>query len=194
VLETYERMRTGPRADEKEWDEKLTGKTATALKDKYKIAFDRTKMVPEDDDLCDRLFQAGLEMLETMGVYNINTHRVCKYTEDEILTAVTTAPAELTLGQDRDSRKLKARRFDDPRPPLVQGGPTGSPVTEEIFIPTIEAYAREPMVDSIVDGVMNTILGANPVPGTPYEYAASRAEAVQVREAMARAGRPGMAF
>jgi methylamine--corrinoid protein Co-methyltransferase len=194
VLETWERLRTGPRADEKEWDEKLTGKTASALKDKYKIAFDRTKMVPEDNDLCDRLFQAGMEMLLTMGIYNINTHRVCKYTEDEVLTAIAVAPDCLTLGEDRDSRQLKARKFDDPRPPINQGGPTGSPVTEEIFLSTMEAYAREPLVDSIVDGVVNTILGKDPIPGTPYEYAASRAEAVQVREAMARAGRPGMAF
>ena len=36
VLETWERLRTGPRFDEKEWDEKLTGKTATALKDKVR--------------------------------------------------------------------------------------------------------------------------------------------------------------
>jgi methylamine--corrinoid protein Co-methyltransferase len=58
----------------------------------------------------------------------------------------------------------------------------------------MEAYAREPLVDTIVDGVVNTILGKDPIPGTPYEYAASRAEAVEVRQAMARAGRPGMAF
>ena len=194
VLETWERLRTGPRADEKEWDEKLTGSTATKLKEKYKLQFDRSKIIPTDDDLCDRLFEAGKEMLLTMGIYGMNTHRVCKYTEDELLTAIAVAPSELTLGEGRDSRQLKERKFDDPRPPLNQGGPTGSPVTEEIFISTMEAYAREPMVDSIVDGVVNTILGKNPIPGTPYEYAASRAEAVQVREAMARAGRPGMAF
>ena len=194
VLETWERLRTGPREDEKTWDEKLTGSTATKLKEKYKLQFDRSKIIPTDDDLCDRLFHAGFEMLETMGVYGMNTHRVCKYTEDEILTALAVAPDCLTIGEDRDSRQLKARKFDDPRPPINQGGPTGSPVTEEIFLATMEAYAREPLVDSIVDGVVNTILGKDPIPGTPYEYAASRAEAVEVRQAMARAGRPGMAF
>jgi len=194
VLETWDRMKTGPKVDEKEWDEKLTGQTATKLKEKYKLQFDRSKIVPTDNDLCDRLFQAGLEMLETMGIYNINTHRVCKYTKEEILTAIEVAPAELTLGEGRDSRQLKDRKFDDPRPPLVQGGPTGSPVSEEIFTQTHEAYARESLVDSIVDGVMNTFNGHDPIPGTPYEYAASRMEATQVRLAMQRAGRPGMAF
>ena len=194
VLETWDRMKTGEKVDEKLWDEKLTGQTATKLKEKYKLQFDRSKMIPTDNDLCDRLFQAGLEMLETMGIYNINTHRVCKYTHDEIVTAIEAAPAELTLGEGRDSRQLKDRKFDDPRPPLVQGGPTGSPVSEEIFTATHEAYARESLIDSIVDGVMNTFNGHDPIPGTPYEYAASRMEATQVRLAMARAGRPGMAF
>ena len=194
VLETWERHLTGPRVDEKEWDEKLTGETARKLKEKYKLQFDRSKIIPTDNDLCDRLYQAGLEMLVTMGVYNINTHRVAKYTEEEILTAVAVAPDELTLGEGRDSRQLKARKFDDPRPPLNQGGPTGSPVSEEIFTATMEAYARESLVDSIVDGVMNTFNGYAPVPRQPYEYAASRMEAQQVRLAMQRAGRPGMAF
>jgi len=194
VLETWDRMKTGEKVDEKLWDEKLTGQTATKLKEKYKLQFDRTKMVPTDNDLCDRLFQAGLEMLETMGIYNINTHRVCKYTHDEIMTAIEVAPDCLTIGEGRDSRQLKARKFDDPRPPLCQGGPTGSPVSEEIFTQTHEAYARESLVDSIVDGVMSTFNGHDPIPGTPYEYAASRMEATQVRLAMARAGRPGMAF
>lgn len=193
-LETWDRHLSGPRVDEKEWDEKLTGETAAKLKEKYKLQFDRSKIVPTDNDLCDRLYQAGLEMLVTMGVYNINTHRVCKYTEEEILTAIAVAPDCLTIGEGRDSRQLKARKFDDPRPPLNQGGPTGSPVSEDIFTATMEAYARESLVDSIVDGVMNTFNGKDPIPRTPYEYCASRMEAQQVRLAMQRAGRPGMAF
>jgi methylamine--corrinoid protein Co-methyltransferase len=194
VLETWDRHLSGPIVNEKEWDEKLTGGTARKLKEKYKLQFDRSKIVPTDNDLCDRLYQAGLEMLVEMGVYNINTHRVAKYTEEEVLTAVEVAPAELTLGEGRDSRQLKDRKFDDPRPPLVQGGPTGSPVSEDIFTPTMEAYARESLVDTIVDGVMNTFNGHDPIPRQPYEYAASRMEAQQVRLAVARAGRPGMAF
>ena len=194
VLETWDRHLTGPRVDEKEWDEKITGATATKLKEKYKIKFDRSKIVPEDDALCDRLFQAGFDMLVEMGVYNINTHRVAKYTREEIQTAIAVAPECITLGEGRDSRQLKARRFDDPRPPLNQGGPTGSPVSEDIFMPTMEAYARESTVDTIVDGVLNSFNGKDPVPRTPYEYAASRFEAQEIRLAMARAGRPGMAF
>ena len=61
VLETWDRHLSGPMADEKEWDEKLTGGTATKLKEKYKLQFDRSKIIPDDDALCDRLYQAGFE-------------------------------------------------------------------------------------------------------------------------------------
>ena len=107
VFETYDRMRTGPRMSEKEWDEVLTFKTAHALKEKYKLQFDRSKIVPTDNDLCDRLFQAGVEMLVTQGYFNMDTGRICKYTEDEVMMAVTAAPDCITLGEGKDSKQLR---------------------------------------------------------------------------------------
>ena len=194
VFETYDRMRTGPRMSEKEWDEVLTFKTAHALKEKYKLQFDRSKIVPTDNDLCDRLFRAGVEMLVTQGYFNMDTGRICKYTEDEVMMAVTAAPDCVTLGEGKDSKELKMRKFDDPRPPINQGGPTGAPVSEAIFVNMMEAYAREPLVDSIVDGVVATLNGHEPKPGSPYEIAACKAEATGIRWAQQRAGRPGMAM
>jgi len=194
VFETYDRMRSGPKVTEKEWDEVLTFKNAHALKEKYKLQFDKSKIVPTDNDLCDRLFRAGVELLVTMGYFNMDTCRVCKYTEDEVMMAVATAPSSITLGEGKDSEQLKARKFDDPRPPLCQGGPTGAPVSENIFTSMMEAYAREPLIDSIVDGVVATWNGHEPKPGSPYEIAAVKQEAYGIRNAQQRAGRPGMAM
>jgi len=133
-------------------------------------------------------------MLVEMGVYCMDTGRVIKYTEDEVMMAVAGAPRELTLGEGRDARQLAARSFDDPRPPLNQGGPTGAPVSENIFISMHEAYAREPLVDAIVNGVLSTINGREPKPGSPWEIAAVKGEVSMIRMAMTRAGRPGMAM
>ena len=192
VFETYDRARTGPRVDEKEWDRKLTYQTASKSKEKYKLNFDRSKIIPTDTDMIDRLFQAGLEMLVGTGVYCMDTGRVIKYTEDEVMMAVAGAPRELTLGEGRDARRLAPRSFDDPHPPLCQGGPTGAPVSENIFIQMHEAYAREPLVDTIVNGVLSTINGREPKPGSPWEIAAVKGEVSMIRMAMTRAGRPGM--
>ena len=46
VFETYDRARNGPRVDEKEWDRKITYQTANKLKEKYKLQFDRSKIIP----------------------------------------------------------------------------------------------------------------------------------------------------
>ena len=194
VFETYDRFRTGPKVSEEEWDQVLTFKAAHAIKEKYKLQFDRSKIVPTDNDLCDRLFQAGVEMLVTQGYFNMDTSRVCHYTEDEVMMAAAAAPESLTLGEGKDSVQLKARKFDDPRPPVNQGGPTGAPVSENVFVPVMESYAREPLIDSIVDGVVATWNGHEPKPGSPYEIAAVKQEAYGIRMAQQRAGRPGMAM
>jgi methylamine--corrinoid protein Co-methyltransferase len=194
VFETYDRARAGPKVNEEEWDQKIIFRNAGELKEKYKLKFDRTKIIPEDTDMIDRLFQAGLEMLVETGVYCMDTGRVLKYTEKEVLMAVAGAPHQLTLGEGRDSRQLAPRSFDDPRPPLCQGGPTGAPVSEKLFCAMHEAYAREPLVDAIVNGVLATINGKEPKPGSPWEIAAVKGEVSLVRMAMARAGRPGMAM
>ena len=194
VFESYDRARNGPKFDEKEWDQKLTYQTASRLKKKYGLAFDRSNIIPGDDDLVDRLFQAGLDMLVEMGIYCMDTGRVIKYSRDEVQMAITTAPRQLTLGEGRDARQLVGRAYNDPQPPLCQGGPTGAPVSESIFVAMHEAYAREPQVDTIVNGVLATINGREAKPGSPWEIAAVKGEVTMIRNAVARAGRPGMAM
>jgi len=88
VFESYERALTGPKVDEREWDRKIIPETAKRLKEKYKLKFDKTKIIPTDDDLIERLYQAGLEMLVTCGTLCVDTGRVIKYTEEEILNTL----------------------------------------------------------------------------------------------------------
>lgn len=194
VFESYERALSGPKMDEQEWDRKVIPETAKKLKEKYGLKFDKGKINPTDDDVLDRLFQAGLEMLATCGTYCTETGRVIKYTEEEIMMAMAGAPREIIIGEGRDARRMAARRFDDPNPPLCQGGPTGAPVSENIFVETHEAFAREPLVDCIVDGVLDTIYGHPLKSHTPWDIAAAKVEAMALREAVRRAGRPGMGF
>ncbi len=192
VFEAYQRAKTGPKMAEETWDYELIPKTASALKEKHSIAMDKSLMVPTDDALCDRLFKAGLEMLLTCGVYCMDTGRVVKYSEEEVWASLAAAPKSAVIGEGRDARKLKPRAYTDERPPLIQGGPTGAPCSEEMFLPIHESYAKEGIVDTIVDGVMQTFHGYDPTPNSPWEIAAVKSEAYMVRLAQARAGRPGM--
>lgn len=193
VMDVYDRAKTGPKVEEKDWDFKIIPQTAMKLKKKYGIKMDKHKIIPEDEALCKNLFKAGLELLATCGVYCIDTHRVIKYTEEEILASVTAAPKTAQFGEPGvNGRTIACRKHDDKRPPIIQGGPTGAPCSEDLFLKIHQSYAQEPIVDTIVDGVMQTIKGKDPTPGTPWEIAAVKAEAKAVREAQMRAGRYGM--
>jgi methylamine---corrinoid protein Co-methyltransferase len=192
VFDVYERAKTGPKVEEKEWDFKIIPQTATRLKQKYNIKMDKKQIIPTDKDLINNLFKAGLEMLVECGIYCIDTNRVIKYTKDEVLAAIVAAPTRVFYGEGKQAVLLTPRSYTDKKPPIIQGGPTGAPCTEEHFLSIHQSYAQEPLVDTIVDGVLQTIKGYDPVPGSPWEIAAVKSEAIMVRAAQDRAGRTGM--
>jgi len=192
VFEAYNRARTGPKVLESDWDNVIIPSTLTRLKEKYDIKMDKKVIIPTDQVLINKLFKAGLEMLVETGIYCFSTGRVIKYTEEEVLTAIKDTPKEFWLGEGKDAVLMKDRKHNDTRPPIIQGGPTGAPVSEEQFLNMHEAYAKEPLVDTIVNGVLQTIHGNDPKPDSPWEIAAVRSEVMQIRLACTRAGRPGM--
>jgi len=194
VFTSYERALTGPEMTETQWDREVIPQTAKKMKEKYNLKFDKKQIIPADGDLLERLYQAGLDMLSTCGTFCTGLDRVIKYTKDEILAAVAGAPDRLVIGEGRDAAIMAPRYGNDPRPPLCQGGPTGAPVSEDIFVQTHEAFAREPLVDCVVDGVLDTIYGHPLVSDTPWDIAAAKVEAMSLRDAVKRAGRPGMGF
>lgn len=193
IFETYERSRKGPKMAENEWDYQVIPQNLAKLKEKYKIKFGK-ETIPEDKDLKDRLFQAGVEMLATTGVYNQDLNRVIKLTEEEIWEGIKKTPTHLNMGEGRDMARFYPRHGNSPVKPIIQGGPTGAPVSEDIFIQVMQSYAQEATVDTLVNGVMATIEGHPAKTGTPWEIRATMAELRAVREARTRAGRPYMAI
>jgi len=193
VYDTFLRSEKGSRVAESTWDNKIVPDAASALKEKYDIAFG-SGFIPTDADLKRRLFEAGMEMLVSTGIYNIDTGRVVKVTEDEVRAAIRSAPKAVRLGEGRDSVALVPRRGNAPSKPVIQGGPTGATVSEDLFVPLMQSYAQEPVVDAIVSGVMATIDGMPSTADTPFEVKATLAEIRCAREACARAGRPGMSI
>lgn len=191
VYETYLRSERGPRATENIWDNKIVPNTAHTLREKHDISFGN-EFIPTDPDLKRRLFLAGIEMLVSTGIYNVDTGRIIKVTEEEIKTGIRTAPRRIHLGEYRDMVIMEPRKGNSLKKPVVQGGPTGATVSEEMFVPMIQSYAQEPVVDAIVNGVMATIDGIPSTADTPFEVKATLAEIRGAREACSRAGRPYM--
>jgi methylamine--corrinoid protein Co-methyltransferase len=191
VTDVYERFVKGKKVPESEWDYTIIPQNLTALKEKYHIDFGDT-IIPEDPEVKDALFQAGLEMLVETGFYCQDLGRVMKVTEEEVWEGIKKTPKKLILGEGRDIARFYPRHGNSPVKPIIQGGPTGSPVSEDMFIKIMQSYAQEAVIDDLVDGVMNTVEGKPSKSGTPYEIRATMQELRMTKEARTRAGRPGL--
>jgi methylamine--corrinoid protein Co-methyltransferase len=193
VYEFYERAKKGEKTTQDDWDLMTIPMKAMELKQKYNLDF-KGEFVPTDKDMMENLFKAGFEMLLECGIYCTDTNRVVKYTEDEIWDAINNVQKEFTLGTGREAIRVHKRSVGDKRKPVVQGGPTGSPISEDMFMPVHMSYALEKEVDTIVNGVMMTVRGKPPIPKSPYEVLAAKTETRLIKNACAMAGRPGMAI
>ncbi len=188
----YDRAMTGEKRTQDDWDLVTIPTKATELKQKYELDF-KGEFIPTDVDMMEKLFRAGFEMLLECGIYCTDTHRIVKYTEDEIWDAINNAQREFVLGTGREAVNVRKRGIADCVKPIIQGGPTGSPISEDVFLPVHMSYALEKEVDTIVNGVMTTVRGKPPVPRSPYEVLAAKTETRLIKNACAMAGRPGMA-
>jgi methylamine--corrinoid protein Co-methyltransferase len=124
-------------------------------------------------------------MLLECGIYCTDTHRIVKYTEGEIWDAINNVQKEFVLGTGREAVNVRKRNVADKAKPIVQGGPTGSPISEDVFMPVHMSYALEKEVDTIVNGVMTSVRGKPHVPKSPYEVLAAKTETRLIKNACA---------
>jgi len=189
--EIVNRSENGPFMKEADFDLALARKTAELVK-KHGIKFDPKVLVPRDDDMADRLYQAGLELFIEMGVYNQSTERRILFVREEAGAAVEAAPNAVILGCGKDAVVERHREVESTIPCRMHSGPTGTPCSERFHPLILQSCAQEPLVDCLGAGSVATYLGRLIIPSSPTEILASRKEAAIAREAVCQAGRPGM--
>lgn len=192
IPDVYERFVKGKKVKVEDWDYQVIPQNLTALKEKYNIKIENDSIIPEDKELINNIFLAGLEMLVTTGYYCQDLGRVMHVTEEEVFEGIKKTPKKLILGEGRDIARFYPRHGNAPVKPVIQGGPTGSPLSEQYFMKIMQSYAQEGIVDDLVNGVMTTIEGKPAKSKTPYEVRATMAELRATKEARIRAGRPGL--
>lgn len=191
-FDVLERCDTGERMDETDYDMQLW-QAANELCEKYDIHFDAENLVPADDGLADRAFQAGLELFLKMGFYCLDTKRAVRFTREEVLEVLAHAPSTYTWGQGRDQRTCIARSVEDRRDPACVFSGLGVPVPEEQFLQVNQAIAAEPHADAFCGvSLENTFRGIPIRAGHPIEMAAGIWDTAKRREAARLAGRPGL--
>jgi methylamine--corrinoid protein Co-methyltransferase len=160
---------------------------------KHGIEYDGKTFVPDDENLADSLFKAGIELLVSVGVYCTTTGRTIVINEDEIMRALSPA-RPLEIGRSRERVSVPNRSPMDPRPPVIIGGPMGGTVSEENFLMVHLSSAREPIVQGIYAGTMEKMAGDLIQARTPLEMLAALQEARLGRLAIKLAGREGLAL
>jgi methylamine--corrinoid protein Co-methyltransferase len=192
-FEVIKRALNGPYFSEQDFTLKVLVPKLRAVIKKYDIRYDRTTLVPSNDQLADDIFQAGLELCAEVGCYCKDTSRVIRFTTEELLEALRDAPSQPFFGEGRDRKAMLARKPESIDPPYCYVGAGGSVVTsEDIYVKLVEGYGRNPLSDSITCPALTKINGMEIVAGSPLELLACIRSVELGRAALRRAQRPGL--
>lgn len=191
-LDIYERTLKGPIMSEHDFDMKLFIPTLRKVVKEYGIRYSAENPVPADDAAADKLYRAAVDFLARVGVYCQDTNRVIQFSEQEILQAVREAQGVCFAGEGKDAGTFIMRQPDSPMIPWLHVGSGIVATTEEMMTNLIEAYGSIAEADSISISALDSIRGIPAMAGSPAEmYAAIRGIRIG-REALRRAGRPGL--
>jgi methylamine---corrinoid protein Co-methyltransferase len=194
VASVLEKTETGPLIEESDWDLQYIYQAIKELVDKYNISWEKGYYgVLSDDALADRVFQAGFELACRSGLYCVNTHRRMIWTAAELQSVLEGAPTQVTVGEGKDEVTFSKRNVEQNVRVGVIGGPYGIPVPEELFVPVVMSYAREPLFDIIDVPSLMTTYGYNIRGESPWDLVAIWQEVGLTFEALNKIGRPGMA-
>ncbi|MBN2334719.1 monomethylamine:corrinoid methyltransferase [Candidatus Bathyarchaeota archaeon] len=186
---------TGPETPVRDFDMKIF-RESQRLVEEHGIKYDPEIYVPSDDSLADEVWDAGMALFLETGVYCMNSRRVIRFTEDETREALRDVRSEVEIGQGGERRLVTRRGIEGEKPPIIIGGVIESDINEgENFVKLYQAIAQEPLIDGLYVGPpVHTSEGYTLRMGSPLEVHLGRTMAAWAREAIRRAGRPGLHY
>jgi len=187
-----ERALTGPICTERDFDLGIFVPNLRKVIEKYGIKYDLQNPVPSDDDVANRVWEAAMEFLGATGVYCLDTERRILFTREEIEGALETGPCGSVFGEGKDARVMPRRLPEDKTPPWCSGSGAGPVSSEWILLNVVKTYAEDPLSDGITAPCLTNIDGQPVVAGSPLSLESAIRTILLTREALRRAGRPGM--
>lgn len=194
LIEVLKRAEEGPIIDEKDFEAKLIRSTIKHLVEKYKIKFSKNTIVPSDNELADRIYEAALEFAVEVGMYCQSTSRRITWTREEYEEGLKNCMGQAVLGEGNDAVIVRARKPEDSIHPVIIGGAFGIPVPENMYDPIMLSYVQEPIIDVFENPTIQKVYGNDIKAGSPWEVLAGWREVELAKSVINRAGRPGMAI
>ncbi|MBI2866260.1 MAG: monomethylamine:corrinoid methyltransferase [Chloroflexi bacterium] len=189
IAEIIERARRGPILPEKDYDIRLSMALRRLVHD-YGIKLVHEEIVP-DDATASAIFDAGVDLLAEVGLYNTDTQRTLNFSREEALQVAEDTPQEETLGLGKDWLTIRARKPGDRRPPTL---------ALQIQVPRWESFLRMLRAFAQGDGesgrlataLLASLEGVTNVAHAPGEIAWEVAHARWRQDEARRIGRPDM--
>lgn len=192
ILDIYKRAKSGQSIGQEQFDFDVVFTTATMLSEKYGIKYDPNNPVPADNDLADRVFQAGVEFFSKVGVYCTDTHKVIRFSDDEINEALSNIKENCKIGEGKDQYIFRSRYPDSAIKTWYHVGSGIMNTDERIAFNLVSSYANIPQTNSISAPALININGQQILSDTPSEiYGAIRSIRI-AREATRHSGRSGL--
>jgi hypothetical protein len=193
LIDFQQRSLNGPVMKADEFDIAFSMKLREVVR-KNNIKYEPEKL-SVDDETADAIFQAAVELLAKVGLYNINTLRVVQLSQDEILTSAEERkrdPGEAFFGQGDDEMTIAFREGSDSRAPTLYIGVAGV-IKEEEFVPLMTAFAKERRIKGFgISGGIDKVGDLVPRAGTLSEIECCLWEQKKLQEVLDSVGRPGM--
>ncbi len=190
ILEFQERSVNGPVMQIDDFDLEFAFKVRQ-LTAEYEIKYDPEQLVV-DDRTADAILCAAVDLLTDIGLYQMSTGRVVKYTKaeiEQIAKESRESAACVTFGKHADQMTLRHRKGTDTWAPTNYAGPGGL-MEPEWFVGYVQSYAEEECIKGIGQPPQIERLGTiAPKTGTLSEVTIALWEQEALREALKRAGR-----
>jgi len=192
-IDVLREIYSGKICSEKEFDLQVFSPKLQEVLRQSNIRYDPENPVPADDGLADALWNAAKDFYCNVGTYCTDTERIVRFEENEISLTLKTAPNEFIFGEGNQRKALTQRRPEDDAPPWCFLGAGGAAVSsEENLVSLMERYAAIPTINSVTSPGLTAVDGIRIRAGSPLEvYGAIRAVGL-ARQALVRAGKPGL--
>ena len=195
LLDILDRVESGPIVEESKWDMLMVPGEIRKAQKEFDIDFKRLgeTLVPDDDDLADRIYAAGRAVAERLGAFCVTTSRQVRFSGQEIDAALAMAPTEVTYGERPDLHTERKRKIEDTQHMTIKGGGVGTVLPEDIYLEVHQSYAQESLVDTMINCTLESIYGRDIRSRSAWEILSGWHEYELTKAARVRAGRPGMA-
>ncbi len=187
ISEIIDRALTGTKKKEKKYNLNRF-EIATNLAKEYNIEYKSTNALATNNE-ADKAFDAAIDLLCRMGVRVEGTNRIIELSKEEIFGSLNSLKSNIIIGKGKDRVVLYHRSNKSKKPPVIM---TGHNRCSEEVAPKLYQAMAECMYSDIIEGYSAETIHGEKISGRPHEVQAAQEEAMILRGALVRAGRPGL--